>query len=133
MKAGRKRQTITEKEAVLMNMLWNDGPLFVREMLDRYPEPKPHFNTIATTIRILEKKGHVGHECFGSSHRFFAIAQRSDFAERTLADVIRDFFGNSYKKAISALVEENKVTADELEEILDLIKSKENEKIPKHL
>ena len=60
MKAGRKRQTITEKEAVLMNMLWNDGPLFVREMLDRYPEPKPHFNTIATTIRILEKKGHVG-------------------------------------------------------------------------
>lgn len=64
MKAGRKRQTITEKEAVLMNMLWNDEPLFVREMLDRYPEPKPHFNTIATTIRILEKKGHVGHECF---------------------------------------------------------------------
>ena len=48
--------------------------------------------------------------------------------QKGLADVIRDFFGNSYKKAISALVEENKVTADELEEILDLIKSKENEK-----
>ncbi|MDE7190631.1 MAG: BlaI/MecI/CopY family transcriptional regulator, partial [Muribaculaceae bacterium] len=54
MKAGRKKQVLTPKEAVIMQMLWEHGPLFVREMLQFYPEPKPHFNTIATTVRILE-------------------------------------------------------------------------------
>lgn len=125
MKAGRKRQVITEKEAVLMNMLWENGSMFIREMVDIYPEPKPHFNTVATTIRILEKKGYVGHEVIAGSHRFYAIAERAEFGDRTLAQVIRDYFGNSYKRAVSALAEEEKISAQELREILDLIENKE--------
>ena len=124
MKAGRKKQALTEKEAVIMNMLWEHGPLFVREMLELYPEPKPHFNTISTTVRILESKGYVTHEVFGASHRFEAVAQKADFRSRSLADVVRDYFGNSYKSAVSALVEEEKISVDELKEIVDLIESK---------
>ena len=124
MKAGRKKQALTEKEAVIMNMLWEHGPLFVREMLELYPEPKPHFNTISTTVRILESKGYVTHEVFGASHRFEAVAQKTDFRSRSLADVVRDYFGNSYKSAVSALVEEEKISIDELKEIVDLIESK---------
>ena len=124
MRAGRKKQTLTEKEAVIMNMLWEHGPLFVREMLELYPEPKPHFNTISTTVRILESKGYVTHEVFGASHRFEAVAQKADFRSRSLADVVRDYFGNSYKSAVSALVEEEKISVDELKEIVDLIESK---------
>ena len=107
-----------------MNMLWEHGPLFVREMLELYPEPKPHFNTISTTVRILESKGYVTHEVFGASHRFEAVAQKADFRSRSLADVVRDYFGNSYKSAVSALVEEEKISVDELKEIVDLIESK---------
>ena len=124
MKAGRKKQALTEKEAVIMNMLWEHGPLFVREMLELYPEPKPHFNTISTTVRILESKGYVKHEVFGASHRFEAVAQKADFRSRSLADVVRDHFGNSYKSAVSALVEEEKISIDELKEIVDFIESK---------
>ncbi|MDE7437658.1 MAG: BlaI/MecI/CopY family transcriptional regulator [Muribaculaceae bacterium] len=124
MRAGRKKQTLTEKEAVIMNMLWEHGPLFVREMLELYPEPKPHFNTISTTVRILESKGYVTHEVFGASHRFEAVAQKANFRSRSLADVVRDYFGNSYKSAVSALVEEEKISVDELKEIVDLIESK---------
>lgn len=54
MKAGRKPQILTEKELVIMRMLWEHGPMFVREMLEIYPEPKPHFNTVSTIVRILE-------------------------------------------------------------------------------
>lgn len=124
MKAGRKRQTLTEKEAVLMNLLWDNGPLFVREMVERYTEPKPHFNTVATTVRILEKKGYVTHEVIAGSHRFSAIVKKEDFSDRSLAEVIRDYFDNSYKKAVSALVEEEKLSVDELREIIELIESK---------
>ncbi|MDE6793979.1 MAG: BlaI/MecI/CopY family transcriptional regulator [Muribaculaceae bacterium] len=121
MKAGRKKQLLTEKEGEIMNILWDHGPLFVREMLEYYPEPRPHFNTVATTVRILESKGYVDHEVLGTSHRFKAIVERKKLSSRSLADVIRNYFGNSYKMAVSALVEEEKISVDELKEIVDLI------------
>lgn len=121
MKAGRKRQLLTEKESEIMNILWDHGSLFVREMLEYYPEPRPHFNTVATTVRILESKGYVEHEVLGTSHRFKAIVERKKLSSRSLADVIRNYFGNSYKMAVSALVEEEKISVDELKEIVDLI------------
>ena len=124
MKAGRKPQLITDRERGLLEMLWQHGPLFVREMVEHCPEPKLHFNTIATTVRVLEEKGYVGHEVVGGSHRFFAIAQKKDFRDRTLANVIRDYFDNSYRNVVSALVEEEKISAGELKEILAIIENK---------
>lgn len=124
MKAGRKPQVITDRERGLLEMLWQHGPLFVREMVEHCPEPKLHFNTIATTVRVLEEKGYVGHEVVGGSHRFFAIARKKDFRDRTLANVIRDYFDNSYRNVVSALVEEEKISADELKEILSIIENK---------
>ena len=124
MKAGRKKQLLTEKETELMNMLWERGPLFIREMVDLFPEPKPHFNTVSTTIRILEGKGYVGHEVLGNSHRFYATADRSEFRSRSLGDVIRNFFGNSYRVAISSLIEEEKISVEEVKEILKIIEQK---------
>lgn len=124
MKAGRKRQALTEKEGMIMNMLWDNGPMFVREMLERYPEPRPHFNTVATIVRILEGKGYVAHEAVGNAHRFHAIVGKSEFSERGIAEVIRNYFDNSYKKAVSALVEEEKISLDDLRDIIRLIEEK---------
>lgn len=124
MKAGRKPQLITDRERGLLEMLWQHGPLFVREMVEHCPEPKLHFNTIATTVRVLEEKGYVGHEVVGGSHRFFAIARKKDFRDRTLANVIRDYFDNSYRNVVSALAEEEKISAEELKEILAIIENK---------
>ncbi len=124
MKAGRKRQTLTEKESIIMHMLWEHGPMFVREMVELYPEPRPHVNTVATLVRILEDKGYVSHEVLGTSHRFFAVAKKNDFRDRSIARIIRDYFDNSYKSAVSALAEEEKISVEELREIIDLIESK---------
>lgn len=126
MKAGRKRQVLTEKESIIMNMLWVHGAMFVRELVELYPEPRPHFNTVATTVRILEEKGYVAHEVLGSSHRFYAVAKKADFRNRSLADVIRNYFDNSYKSVVSALAEDEKISVDELREIIDLIESKQS-------
>lgn len=112
---------LTEKEMAIMQLLWGRGPLFVREMVELYPEPKPHFNTLSTLVRILEDKGYVGHEVLGNSHRFYAIARKEDFRERSLAEVIRNYFDNSYKSAVSALAREEKISVDELKEIIEII------------
>lgn len=124
MKAGRQRQLITQKELPIMQLLWDNGPLYVRELLALYPEPKPHFNTLATLVRILEEKGHVGHEVIGSSHRFFAITPKEDFQKKSLAELVGNFFNNSYKSAVSALAEQEKISTDELREIIEYIESK---------
>jgi predicted transcriptional regulator len=112
------------KIGISANINMRKWPLFVREMLEIYPEPKPHFNTIATLVRILEEKGYVGHEKFGNSHRFYAIAQKSDFSRRSLAEVIRNYFNDSYKSAVSALAEDQKISVDELREIIRLVESR---------
>lgn len=125
---GRKPQSITEKEMVIMKMLWDEGPLFVREMLERYPEPKPHFNTVSTTVRILEEKGYIGHEVIGSSHRYYATAPREQFREKSLRSLVADFFNNSYKSAVSALVEEEKISVDELREIIRMVEEQEQQR-----
>lgn len=128
MKRGRKREVLTEKEAVIMNMLWANDPMYVREIVELYPDPKPHFNTVATTVRNLEAKGYVDHDVVAGNHRFYPLVARSEFRERTLAEVIRDYFGNSYKRAVSMLAEEEKITADDLREIIDLIENKSENK-----
>lgn len=124
MKAGRKQNILTEKETFIMNVLWEHGPLFVREILSFYPEPQPHFNTVATTVRILESKGYVAHEEIGGSHRFYAVAKKEDFRNKTLSEVIKNYFGNSYKNVVSALAEEEKISADDLRDILSMIENK---------
>ena len=112
---------LTERETEIMQMLWEKGPLFVREMVTHYPDPKPHFNTVSTTVRILENKGYVG------SFRYHAVAEPADFAGRSLAGVIRSFFRGSAAAAVSALVEEEKISVDELKQIIEMVEKHKSE------
>lgn len=123
--ARTRNNKLTEKEAAIMSLLWEHGAMFVREMLPHYPEPRPHFNTVSTTVRILEDKGYVGHEAVGGSYRYHAIAQPDDFRARSLADVVKSYFNNSYKMAVSALVEEEKISVEELRELIATVESKQ--------
>lgn len=128
MKAGRKPSMLTDKELVVMNMLWENGPLFVKEMLALHDEPKPHFNTLSTVVRILEEKGHVAHEVFGSTYRYYAIAKKEDFMRQSFSRLVKDYFNNSYKNAVSALVETEVLSDDDLAEIMALIEQKSAKK-----
>ena len=121
---GRKPLAITEKEFEIMKLLWQHGPLFVREMLQYYPDPKPHFNTVSTTVRNLEEKGYIGHEAVGGSYRYNSLAEEQQFRDKSLKELVANFFNNSYRSAVSALVEEEKISIDELKEIIDLIEKK---------
>ena len=125
---GRPKSILTEKEEEIMTRLWEHGSLFVREIVELYPEPRPHFNTVATTVRILEQKGFVGHESISGSHRFYAIASIDECRSRSLGKVIANYFRGSYRDAVSALVAEEKITADDLRELLDIVENKNKNK-----
>lgn len=107
-----------------MKALWANGPMLVRQILECYPEPRPHQNTVATLVKILEEKGHVGHEVIGNSHRYYAITPKETVRERSLSALIGDFFDNSYKSVVSSLVGDEKLSVDELKEIIEMIEKR---------
>ncbi len=109
-----------------MRCFWERGPLFVRELVAMMPDPKPHFNTLSTLVRALEAKGYVGHEAFGTTYRYFPAVSEAEFSRRTLRSVVDRYFGNSYLGAVSALVEEEKVSVDELRALIDRIENHAN-------
>lgn len=107
-----------------MQLLWEHGPIFISKLIELYPEPKPHFNTVSTVMRRLEAKGFVGHNEVGGSYQYFAIAQKEDFRSRSFGNFIKNYFGGSYYGAVSALVAEDKISAEELKELLRLVERK---------
>lgn len=128
MKNKTDKIELTEKEEELMQLFWQHGPLYVREIVELYDDPKPHVNTISTFVRILEQKGYVAHNSKGKSFQYYAVAKVEDFRRKTFGDFIKNYFNNSYFGAVSSLVEEEKLSVDELKELIDLIETKNNKK-----
>lgn len=109
---------LTAKEEEVMGWFWEKGPLFVRELLSFYDEPKPHFNTLSTVVRGLEEKGFVGHKAYGNTYQYYATVSRDDYRRGTLRGVISKYFDNSYLGVVSSLVQEEKISVDDLKELI---------------
>ena len=109
---------LTAKEEEIMGFFWKKGPLFVKELLAFYSDPKPHFNTLSTIVRGLEEKGYLSHEAFGNTYRYFAVVSNEEFRSRTLKGVISKYFNNSYLSAVSSLVKKEEISVDELKQLI---------------
>ena len=112
---------LTKKEEEIMNHFWDKGAMFVRELLELYAEPKPHFNTLSTMVRTLEANGYVGHKAYGNSYQYFPIVSREDYAGSSFKGIVSSYFNNSYLNAVSALVKEEKISIDDLKDLIDQI------------
>lgn len=113
---------LAKREEQLMQVLWQLEKAFVKEIIERLPEPKPHYNTVSTMIRILQKKGFVGHEAVGGSHQYYPLVAREDY----LSEVLDSYYGNSYKSLVAHFAKSEKISPEELEEIVAMIKGKSN-------
>ena len=95
-------------------------PTWVMELAE---EPKPHFNTLSTLVRALEAKGYLAHKNYGGTYQYYPVVSEREFSRRTLGNVISRYFENSCLGAVSALVEEEKISVDELRELLARIEA----------
>lgn len=123
MKINRK---LSPKEEEIMACFWQHGPMFVREVREMLDEPKPHFNTISTFVRGLESKGWLAHEVVGNSHRYYPVVDSTEYRDKSLGGIVDRFFGRSYLRFVSTLVEEEKISPDDLRELLNIIQAKDN-------
>ncbi|MDE5997916.1 MAG: BlaI/MecI/CopY family transcriptional regulator [Muribaculaceae bacterium] len=119
-----KKPHLTAKEEEVMRILWERGPMLVKEVLEYLPDPKPHVNTVSTVIRVLEKKGYVGHEKEVGTYRYHAILRKDSYRKATLMTMLRNYFDNSLKSMVSALVQEEELSEEEINECIDIIEKK---------
>ena len=114
---------LSEKKEVIMNHFWDKGELFVRELRELYPEPKPHFNTLSTQVRELESDGFLDHKAYGPTYQYYPIVSRDEYSRFSMGGFIGNYFG-SYLNAVSAFVGDGKVSIDELKELIEHLEKK---------
>lgn len=112
---------LARREEEIMEYLWENGPMFVKEIVMLYSEPRPHFNTMSTVVRNLETLGYVGHNAFGSTYQYYALVSRDEYRKMTLRGVVDKYFGNSYMSVVSSLVQEEEISLDELKELIRMV------------
>ncbi len=110
---------LTQAEEEIMLPLWNLEKAFVKEVLAELPEPKPAYNTVSTILRILEKKGFVGHEAFGKSHRYYPLISEKDYRKSLTQNLVSKFFKGSGKSLVSELIAEKELDLESLDELLN--------------
>lgn len=117
-------QKLTNKEEEIMHILWRLEKAFVKDVLAEIEEDKPHYNTLSTIIRNLEDKGYVSYRAFGKTHQYYPLVTKEDYKKKFMNTAIESFFNNSYKNVVSYFAKEEKISVDELKEIIDLIEKK---------
>ena len=117
-------EKLTTKEEEIMQVLWRLKKAFVKEVVVELPAPKPHYNTVSTVIRKMEDKGFISHEAFGNTHRYYPLISIEDYRTGYFSTAIQNYFENSYKNVVSFFANEEKISVDELKEIIKIIESK---------
>jgi predicted transcriptional regulator len=115
---------LTRKEEELMMILWKLEKAFVKDIIERYPNPRPHYNTVSSLVRLLQDKGIIGFTQYGNTYEYYPLISRDDYRKTFMNQVISDYFDNSYSSAVAFFVKEKGLKPEELEEILQLIKRK---------
>lgn len=113
---------LTNREEEILQILWRLKEAFVKDIIVALDEnPKPHYNTISTMVRLMEEKGWVGHRAVGNTHKYYPILKKEDYKKTIMPRMIRDYFDDSYKNMVSFFAKQEKLSADDLKEILELI------------
>lgn len=113
---------LTKREEQIMQVFWDLGNAYIRDVIPLLPDPKPHYNSVATIVKILEEKGFLNHETHGNMHAYFPVVSREDYQKFALKDIVSQYFDNSYPRMLAFFAKEQKLSAKELTEIVDIIK-----------
>ena len=115
---------LAKREEQIMQVFWEVEKAFIRDIIPLLPEPKPHYNSVATMVKILEEKGFLNHETVGNMFSYFPIISKEDYQKFALKDVVSQYFDNSYPRMLAFFAKEQNLSEDEFAEIIKLVKSK---------
>jgi predicted transcriptional regulator len=118
-------QKLTNKEEEVMHILWKLEKAFVKDVMAEIKDDKPHYNTLSTMIRNLVDKGYVSYNAYGKTHQYYPTVEKEIYRKRFMSNAIEHYFNNSYKNMVSFFAKEEKISVNELKEIINLIEKKD--------
>lgn len=113
---------LAKREEQIMHVFWDLKKAFIRDVIQYLPEPKPHYNSVATMVKILEEKGFLDHETAGNMYSYFPVITREAYQKFALKDIVSQYFDNSYPRMLAFFAKQQKLSEKELNEIIKLIK-----------
>ena len=114
-------KALTKAEEQIMQELWELEKAHVKDIIERLPLPKPAYNTVSTIIRILEKKGFVGHHAHGKTYEYFPLVSKKAYRKTYFSHFFKNYFSNSYQSLTSFFTKEQNLSLEELEEMRKMI------------
>ena len=117
-------QKLAKREEQIMQVYWDLKKAFIRDIIPHLPEPKPHYNSVATMVKILEEKGFLDHESVGNIYCYFPVISREEYQKYAMKDIVSQYFDNSYPRMLAFFAKEQNLSEKEMAEILEIIKSK---------
>ncbi len=113
---------LTRKEEELMKILWKLEKAFVKDIVELYPDPKPHYNTVSSLVRLLQDKGVIGYTQYGNTYQYHPLISKDEYRRSFMNQVVSDYFDDSYKSAVAFFVKEKELSDSEIEELIRMIK-----------
>jgi BlaI family penicillinase repressor len=117
-------EKLTAQEEDAMLAVWKTGEGNVKLFMSAMTPPVPPYTTLASTFKNLEKKGYLESRLIGNTYLYAPAVTEESYKQRFMGNVVKDYFSNSYKELVSFFVEKNKISAEELKEILGIIEGK---------
>lgn len=114
---------LAKREEQIMQVYWELGKAFIKEVIPHLPDPKPHYNSVATMVKILEEKGFLDHDTVGNVYRYFPTISREEYQKHDMKDIVQKYFDNSYPRMLAFFAKEQNLSENELNEILEMIKT----------
>lgn len=105
-----------------MKIIWNLKKVFIKDIIDEYPDPKPHYNTISTIARTLLDKGVISYKQYGNTYQYFPLISKEAYRKSFLNMLVTDYFDNSYQNLVTFFVKEKGISDEELDELVKYIK-----------
>ncbi len=112
---------LTKAEEQVMQILWKIEKGFVKDVMTHFNEPKPAYNTVSTIIRILEKKGFVGHKAYGKTYEYYPLISKKEYTKSFFKGFLNRYFNNSFRQLVSFFSGENEMSIEEMETIMKMM------------
>src|ERR1700744_964138 len=119
---------LTQAEEQLMDIIWEKEAIFMRDIIDSYPDPKPATTTIATLLKRMQNKQFVSYHLMGNSRQYFPLVKKADYFSTHVKGLIKNFFGNSNMQFASFFTRETNLSDTELKDLKKIIDEQLNKK-----
>ncbi len=122
--------TLTKAEEKIMKLLWELEKGFIKDIIERMPEPKPPYNSVSTIVRVLVKKEIVGFTKYGGTYEYYPLISKDEYRKSQMGSLVKGYFNNSFSQVVNFFSESKNLKIDEVNEaikMLEELKKKKNE------